>query len=69
MNTMIENIKGLLPLLAVVEALGGSYYTTQHRLENLENQTKELSDSISELSSDLEQVSKDLNKLERKLNR
>ena len=33
MNSLLESMKTLLPLLAVVAVLGGFYYTTQHRLE------------------------------------
>jgi len=69
MNSMIENIKGLLPLFAVVAALGGFYYTTQHRLDHLEGEMEELSVSVLQLSENMEQISKQVNKLERKMNK
>jgi len=69
MNSMIENIKGLLPLLAVVAALGGFYYTTQHRLDYLEGQMDQLAAEVEQLSDTLEKVSRQANKLERKINK
>tara|TARA_R100000664_G_C2726539_1_gene118346 strand:+ start:219 stop:428 length:210 start_codon:yes stop_codon:yes gene_type:complete len=69
MNTMIENIKGLMPLLAVVAALGGFYYTTQHRLDHLEGEVEALSDTVSELNDNMDQVGRQVSKIERKMNR
>jgi len=69
MNSMIENIKGLLPLFAVVALLGGFYYTTQHRLDYLENQVDELAGEIEQLSDSLGQISRQVNKIERKMNK
>jgi len=69
MNSMIENIKGLLPLFAVVAALGGFYYTTQHRLDHLEGEMEELSAGVLQLSESVEQISRQVNKLERKKNK
>ena len=69
MNSMIENIKGLLPLFAVVAALGGFYYTTQHRLDHLEGEMEELAAGVLQLSESMEQISKQVNKLERKMNK
>ena len=69
MNNMIENIKGLLPLFAVVAALGGFYYTTQHRLDFSENQMDELAGEIEQLSDSLGQISRQVNKIERKMNK
>tara|TARA_R110002110_G_scaffold176264_1_gene380257 strand:- start:1287 stop:1496 length:210 start_codon:yes stop_codon:yes gene_type:complete len=69
MNSMIENIKGLLPLLAVVAALGGFYYTTQHRLDHLEGEMEELAAGVLQLSESMEQISRQVNKLQRKADR
>ena len=69
MDTMIENIKGLLPLFAIVAALGGFYYTTQHRLDHLEGQMDEISSEVEQFSESLEQISRQVNKLERKANK
>ena len=69
MNSMIENIRGLLPLFAVVAALGGFYYTTQHRLDYLEGEMEELSAGVLQLSESVEQISRQVNKLERKINK
>ena len=69
MNTKIENIKGLLPLLAVVAALGGFYYTTQHRLDHLEGEMEDLAVTVAQLNDNMEQVSRQVNKLQRKADR
>ena len=36
MQKTLENIKGLIPIIAVIMAIAGFYYTTQHRLEHIE---------------------------------
>ena len=36
MEKTLENIKGLIPIIAVIMAVAGFYYTTQHRLEHIE---------------------------------
>jgi hypothetical protein len=69
MNTMIENIKGLLPLFAIVAALGGFYYTTQHRLDHLEGEMEDLTASVIQLADNVDQISRQVNKIERKRNK
>ena len=49
MKDFIENIKGILPLVAGIIALAGFYYTTQHRLDHLEEEIKELRDQDKKL--------------------
>ena len=39
---MLDNIKTLIPVGAVLIALAGFYYSTQHRLDHLEAQIEEL---------------------------
>jgi len=36
MKELLENVKTLIPLIAGIIALAGFYYTTQHRLDHLE---------------------------------
>jgi len=36
MEKSLEQIKGLIPIIAVIMAIAGFYYTTQHRLEHIE---------------------------------
>ena len=42
MENMLNNVKTLIPLIAAILALAGFYYTTQHRLDHLENEISEL---------------------------
>ena len=44
MKEMLDNVKALIPIGAVLIALAGFYYTTQHRLDHLEDQIIELQD-------------------------
>ena len=36
MEKTLEQIKGLIPIIAAIMAIAGFYYTTQHRLEHIE---------------------------------
>ena len=42
MKDLIDNIKNLIPVIVGIVALAGFYYTTQHRLDHLESEIKEL---------------------------
>ena len=42
MKEMMENFKTLIPIGAVLIAIAGFYYTTQHRLDHLEQKIEEL---------------------------
>jgi hypothetical protein len=42
MEKSLEQIKGLIPIIAVIVAIAGFYYTTQHRLTHIEVEIKEL---------------------------
>ena len=42
MNVTLENIKSMIPIGAVILAIAGFYYTTQHRLEHLEREIADL---------------------------
>jgi len=37
MKDLLENVKVLIPLIAAIIALAGFYYSTQHRLDHLED--------------------------------
>jgi len=49
MNITLENIKSIIPIGAVILAIAGFYYTTQHRLEDLENKIEELAEQDKKL--------------------
>jgi hypothetical protein len=36
MEKSLDQLKGLIPVLAVIMAIAGFYYTTQHRLNHIE---------------------------------
>lgn len=42
MKELLENIKNLIPIIVAIIAMAGFYYTTQHRLDHLENEIKAL---------------------------
>ena len=49
MNVTLENLKSLIPVGAVILAIAGFYYTTQHRLEHLENEIEHLKEQDKKL--------------------
>ena len=53
MDNLLNNIKTLIPLIAGILALAGFYYTTQHRLDYLENKIIELEEFDKKLSKKL----------------
>ena len=42
MEKTVESIKGLLPVIAAIVAIAGFYFTTQHRLEHIEEKIEQL---------------------------
>ena len=38
----LEDIKKLMPIFAIVVALAGFYYTTQHRLDHIEDEISDI---------------------------
>jgi uncharacterized protein HemX len=42
MEKTVESIKGLLPVIAAIVAIAGFYFTTQHRLEHIEEKIEHL---------------------------
>ena len=69
MKEMVESVKSLLPLLALVAVLGGFYYTTQHRLGELETKMEGLAIEISGLNDTLEDVLASVERLSKKANK
>ena len=55
----LEALKSLLPVFAAVAALGGFYYTTQHRLDHLEVQVTELEEKIGKLTKKVNKINKE----------
>ena len=56
----LEGIKNLLPVFAVVAALGGFYYTTQDRLDHLEVQMAEIEGKIEKLTKRVNKKNKEI---------
>ncbi len=53
MEKTIENIKALIPIIGVIVALAGFYYTTQHRLDHIENKIIELEEQDKKIKKSL----------------
>ena len=62
MNDLLENLKVLLPLLTVVVVGAGIYYTTNHRLDHLEEMVNLIKANNEDLSLKLHSVESDLKK-------
>ena len=58
MEKTLENIKGLIPIIAVIMAIAGFYYTTQHRLDHIEEEIKELQDEDSRIKKSIKRKNK-----------
>ena len=55
MKDLLDNIKTLIPIVAAICFMAGFYYTTNHRLEQVEGE-------MSELRSELKSIKKSLRK-------
>ena len=62
MNITLD-IKTLITIAGIVALLGGFYYSTNHRLSQLEGQLVEVTKGQDELSGQLKQIQKQLRKL------
>ena len=60
------DIKALIPILSIVALLGGFYYTTQLRLDTLEEKVSTLSKSEQDLSKRVGALEKRVNRLSKK---
>jgi chromosome segregation ATPase len=62
MPSWIENLKTLLPLLTLVAVGAGFYYTTNHRLDHLEEVVGKLKDQVSQIEKSNHLLKIDLDK-------
>ena len=62
MPSWIENLKTLLPLLTLVAVGAGFYYTTNHRLDHLEEVVSKLKDQVSQIEKSNHLLKIDLDK-------
>ena len=58
MKDLMENLKTLIPIGAVLIAIAGFYYTTQHRLDHLEAKIVELEEQDKKLRKSIARISK-----------
>ena len=58
MEKSLDQLKGLIPVLAVIMAIAGFYYTTQHRLDHIEEEIKELQDEDSRIKKSIKRKNK-----------
>ncbi len=49
MEKMLDNIKGLIPVVAAIVAIAGFYFTTQHRLDHIEEKIEALEEEDKKL--------------------
>ena len=69
MPTWIENLKTLLPLLTLVAVGAGFYYTTNHRLDHLEEVVSKLKDQVSQIEKSNHLLKIDLDKSREEIGR
>ena len=58
MEKSLDQLKGLIPVLAVIMAIAGFYYTAQHRLDHIEEEIKELQDEDSRIKKSIKRKNK-----------
>ena len=63
MPAWIENLKTLIPLLTLVAVGAGFYYTTNHRLDHLEDVVSKLKEEVSEIKTTNTHLIRDNNNL------
>ena len=56
------DIKTLIAIGALIATLGGFYYSTQHRLNNLEDQIDSITQQIDVQAGQMKQIQKQLRK-------
>ena len=69
MPSWIENLKTLLPLLTLVAVGAGFYYTTNHRLDHLEEVVSKLKDQVSQIEKSNHLLKIDLDKSREEIGR
>ena len=69
MNDLLDNLKVLLPILTVVAVGAGFYYTTNHRLDHLEEVVNSMKADNKDLHLQLYKIEDKLKKQEESINR
>ena len=69
MNDLLDNLKVLLPILTVVAVGAGFYYTTNHRLDHLEEVVNSMKTDNKDLHIQLYTIEDKLKKQDEALNR
>ena len=69
MPSWIENLKTLLPLLTLVAVGAGFYYTTNHRLDHLEEVVSKLKDQVNQIEKSNHLLKIDLDKSREEIGR
>jgi len=58
MEKTVESIKGLLPVIAAIVAIAGFYFTTQHRLEHIEEKIEHLEEQDKKIKKSIQRKNK-----------
>jgi len=69
MNDLLDNLKVLLPILTVVAVGAGFYYTTNHRLDHLEEVVNSMKTDNKDLHIQLYTIEDKLKKQDEAINR
>ena len=69
MNDLLDNLKVLLPILTVVTVGAGFYYTTNHRLDHLEEIVNSMKADNKDLHLQLYKIEDKLKKQDEAINR
>ena len=69
MNDLLDNLKVLLPILTVVAVGAGFYYTTNHRLDHLEEVVNSMKADNKDLHLQLYTIEDKLKKQNESINR
>ena len=69
MNDLLDNLKVLLPILTVVAVGAGFYYTTNHRLDHLEEVVNSMKSDNKDLHLQLYKIEDKIKKQDEAINR
>jgi|TARA_R110000824_G_scaffold252220_1_gene440973 hypothetical protein len=59
------DVKTILTIGGIIALMGGFYYSTQHRLESLENSVTMVSEQLDVQTGELKQTQKQIKRLEK----